>query len=65
MREEEGNRQTEYLGNRESRPGGRRSIQKTLEKDQCAYCKEKGHWVRECPKKKGKAPKVLALEDDD
>ena len=23
-----------------------------LSKDQCAYCKEAGHWVRDCPKKK-------------
>ena len=58
------NRQIGYLGNKESRSGGRRSVQKILEKDQCAYCKEKGHWARECPKKKGKAPKVLTLKDD-
>ncbi|XP_029422110.1 uncharacterized protein LOC115071346 [Nannospalax galili] len=25
-----------------------------LEKDQCAYCKERGHWVKNCPKKKKK-----------
>ena len=35
-----------------------------LEKDQCAYCKEKGHWARECPKKKQEA-KVLSLDDDE
>ncbi|VFV38472.1 Hypothetical predicted protein [Lynx pardinus] len=23
-----------------------------LGKDQCAYCKEKGRWIRDCPKKK-------------
>ena len=23
-----------------------------LGKNQCAYCKEKGHWAKECPKKK-------------
>ena len=30
-----------------------------LEHDQCAYCKEKGHWKNECPnhpEKKTKAP---------
>jgi hypothetical protein len=32
-----------------------------LEKDQCAYCKEKGHWARECPKKRAK---VLTLDED-
>ena len=35
-------------------------------KDQCAYCKRKGHWKNECPKKRKKqeerAPLVL-LED--
>lgn len=38
-----------------------------LEKDQCAYCKEKGHWAHKCPKKKETPPpkKVLTLEDDD
>ena len=59
------NRQTGYLGNNEPRPEGRRYAQKILEKDQCAYCKEKGHWARECPKKKGRAPKVLTLKDDE
>jgi RNA:NAD 2'-phosphotransferase (TPT1/KptA family) len=43
------NRQTGYLGNRESRSGGRRPTQKFLEKDRGAYCKEKGHWTREWP----------------
>ena len=39
----------------------------SLDKDQCAYCKEKGHWTRDCPKKKTdtRPPKVLTLEDDD
>ena len=31
------NRQTGYLGNQEHRPEGGRSVQKLLEKDQCAY----------------------------
>jgi hypothetical protein len=59
------NRQTGYLGNKEPRPGGRRTVKKILEEDQCAYCKEKGHWARKCPKKKGRAPKVLTLKDDE
>jgi hypothetical protein len=33
-----------------------------LEKDQCAYCKEKGHWKNEYPKRKGGNQKVLQLE---
>ena len=38
-----------------TRPGKR----SPLEHDQCAYCKEKGHWKNECPnrpEKKTKAP---------
>ena len=27
--------------------------QSPLSKDQCAYCKEKGHWKNECPNQKG------------
>ena len=42
-----------------------------LRKDQCAYCKEAGHWVRDCPKKKqqGQGPprstSVLVTQDED
>lgn len=57
-------RQTGYLGNQKMRTsnGGQRYH---LEKDQCACCKKKGHWARECPERKGRIPKVLALEEDD
>ena len=38
-----------------------------LEKDQCAYCKEEGHWNHECPKKKSeresKVPELERLDD--
>ncbi|XP_055280194.1 uncharacterized protein LOC129554897 [Moschus berezovskii] len=40
-----------------------------VEKDQCAYCKEKGHWVKDCPRrpKGARRPKpqtsLLTLED--
>lgn len=40
-----------------------------LASDQCAYCKEHGHWAKDCPKKNNKPPprttNLLALEDDD
>ena len=29
-----------------------RDKRKRLRKDQCAYCQERGHWRRECPKRK-------------
>nr|AGP25479.1 gag protein [Mus caroli] len=54
--------QSGYLGNRARRPPGERRL--PLEKDQCAYCKEKGHWARDCPKKKPRGPKVLTLGED-
>ena len=57
-------RQIGNLGNR--RPKMSEDGQRhPLDKERCAYCKEKGHWAREGPKKKGKTSKVLALEEDD
>ncbi|XP_075802664.1 uncharacterized protein LOC142834259 [Microtus pennsylvanicus] len=37
-----GQRQDRQRGDRRSPP---------VNKDQCAYCKETGHWIRECPKR--------------
>ena len=37
-----------------------------MNKNQCAYCKEEGHWVKSCPNKRSKAPaKILEMEDLD
>ena len=40
-----------------------------LQKDQCAYCKEIGHWAQDCPKraggKGGKTARVNVLELDE
>lgn len=34
-------------------------------KNQCAYCKEEGHWLRDYPKRRPRPQtKVLALEED-
>ena len=36
-------------------------------KDQCAYCKERGHWIKDCPKRPGNSKKpasVLALGEE-
>lgn len=40
----------------------------SLERNQCAYCKEMGHWKRECPKQNVWAPQStpgLHLQDAD
>lgn len=38
-----------------------------IDKDQCRYCKNKGHWAQDCPYKKEKmqGPKTLALRNED
>ena len=46
-------------GPRRPREGGQR-----LERNQCAYCKEMGHWKSDCPKKKQEV-KVLSLGEDE
>ena len=44
---------------------GHPHTQPALGKNQCAYCKEEGHWAKKCPKKK-KGPRktpILALKE--
>ena len=37
---------------RDTQPKGReKPARLTLKRDQCAYCKEQGHWKNECPKR--------------
>ena len=40
------------LNSAAKREKGRKNIQDLKKRTKCAFCKEKGHWVRECPKKK-------------
>ena len=50
---------------KEDGPGPCRERPK-LNENQCAYCKEEGHWVKDCPNKRSKAPaKILEMEDLD
>nr|AAO46144.1 gag protein [Recombinant M-MuLV/RaLV retrovirus] len=55
-------------GKRGERVGVRKGPK--LDKDQCAYCKERGHWARDCPKKPSglRRPRpqtsLLALDKD-
>ena len=65
-RDEKGrNRQSGDLGDeKRQEPRRSRRDRPPLEKDQCAYCKDKGHWARECPKKK-QGMKVLSLKSDE
>jgi len=48
-----GRHQNQKNGNK-----GRSKSKSRVAKDECAFCKEKGHWKKDCPKlkKKGKAP---------
>ena len=34
-----------------------------LSKDECAFCREKGHWKKDCPKLKGRPDKEKAVAD--
>jgi len=65
--EEESNRERER-NFKKIRSGPRQSgnlgNKTPLDKDQCAYCKKKRHWARDCPKKGNKGLKVLALKED-
>ncbi|XP_029426643.1 uncharacterized protein LOC115072836 [Nannospalax galili] len=47
---------------RGDRKGGRGRA--PLDSDQCAYCKEKGHWARDCPKKKSRTRESTLLTLD-
>lgn len=59
---------TVVSGQRQDRQGGERR-RPQLDKDQCAYCKEKGHWAKDCPKKprgpRGPRPQTSLLTLDD
>ena len=45
-------------------PGRPRRDKPHLGKDQCTYCKDTGHWARECPKRK-QGTQVLSLGEDE
>jgi len=42
-----GRSQARGMGNEKGSPASNTSV----DKDSCLYCKEKGHWIRNCPKK--------------
>ena len=48
----------------DEKQGDLEEIKPHLVKDQCAYCKDTGHWARECPKKK-QGTQVLSLGEDE
>lgn len=56
----------------QGRPGQNKTLgdkrRPRVERDQCAYCKEKGHWVKDYPKlsqeTKKKTVPVLPLGED-
>ncbi|PSS08126.1 Endonuclease [Actinidia chinensis var. chinensis] len=52
-----------------SKSRGKSSERRQLAKDECAYCHQKGHWRKDCPKIESKEPKANiahdAVEKDD
>ena len=58
-------------GRNQSRKPGRRGRSQSkgkLAKDECAFCHEKGHWKKDCPKlqkKKGKGVSEACVAEDD
>lgn len=55
-------------GRQQSQSRGRRGRSKSksrVAKDECAFCREKGHWKKDCPKlkKKGKAPQDVNIAE--
>ncbi|XP_054565836.1 formin-1-like [Eptesicus fuscus] len=56
-------------GKKQKEKGGSTGPRPSLDPNQCAYCKEHGHWKKDCSKrpKKGlqaKQPALLALDED-
>ena len=52
-----------------SRPGGTSKGRKSLERDECVFCHNKGHWKKDCPRLKTKdkvssEANVAELEND-
>ena len=51
---------------KKERPGDNRRPR--VDRDQCAYCKERGHWVKDCPKRpqdpRKTSTRVLSLDED-
>lgn len=43
---------------------GDRRQRSALQSNQCAYCREEGHWKRECPKLKQKASMVAQVDQE-
>ena len=46
-----------------SKSRGKSSERRQLAKDECAYCHQKGHWIKDCPKIDNNEPKANIARD--
>ena len=52
-------------GKSRSKLRGRSDNWRKLDKNECAYCRQKGHWKKDCPILKEKGSKSNVVRDDD
>ncbi|KAG5565105.1 hypothetical protein RHGRI_001111 [Rhododendron griersonianum] len=62
------NRKNSSNRGRSNSKGRGASTSSRVAKDECTYCREKGHWKKDCPKKRGKdsfKANIVHFDDDD